>query len=404
MKKFKFIALTSSGAKQKGSLYAQHREEVLQNLVDQCPLILQLEEEKWWESPRSILRSRSLFSNQELALSCKQFSFLLQSGIPLNEVLHLMVEESTTPSHALFFREIDHSVNAGFRFSESLERWGEVLPRFFIQSVRAGEHSGEWETIFRDLSEFYQKEVLRHQQLKQAMIYPSLLLLVTGIVCYFLMNLIVPQFLSLYVGSRTLPRPTQILLWCYQKRTLFLCVLMGFWILCTFLLPKILSIPNVQVRWSRFLLKVPKLGSFLLRRELTRFSYTFSMLLRHGLEINSTLPVAANHVESIYLRQCLQQVLRMMEEGSSFSSALKNFDFWPSGFIRMIQIGETGNRLDETMKDVATLYELEVHNQIQSWQRMIEPGLLIFISLVVGFLALAVLLPMMDQWQGYQML
>ena len=144
MKKFKFIALTSSGAKQKGSLYAQHREEVLQNLVDQCPLILQLEEEKWWESPRSILRSRSLFSNQELALSCKQFSFLLQSGIPLNEVLHLMVEESTTPSHALFFREIDHSVNAGFRFSESLERWGEVLPRFFIQSVRAGEHSGEW--------------------------------------------------------------------------------------------------------------------------------------------------------------------------------------------------------------------------------------------------------------------
>ena len=70
----------------------------------------------------------------------------------------------------------------------------------------------------------------------------------------------------------------------------------------------------------------------------------------------------------------------------------------------MIQIGETGNRLDETMKDVATLYELEVHNQIQSWQRMIEPGLIIFISLVVGFLALAVLLPMMDQWQGYQML
>ncbi len=404
MKKFRFLALNTHGSKQSGSLYALHREEVLRDLSYQYPMILHVEEVGWWESPFSIFKKNSLFTRQELALSCKQLSFLLQSGIPISDVLLMMIEESKNPSHTLFFREIVHSINAGFRFSESLERWRQVLPKFFIQSVSAGECSGEWETIFRDLSGFYQKEHLWRQQRNQAMLYPCLLLLVTGVVCYFLMTFIVPNFMSLYVNNQTLPRSTQLLLHCYQNRTWILFYLISLFLVFRLLLPMILAVPKVQVRWSHFLLKIPKLGPFLVKQELTRFCYTFSFLLTHGLEINSALPVATEQVGTLFLQQCLTEVSREMEEGKSFSSAMRNIDFWPAGFIRMIQIGETGNRLQETMNDLATLYELEVNSQIQSWQRMIEPGLIVFISLMVGFLAYAVLLPMMDQWQGYQML
>jgi type II secretory pathway component PulF len=404
MNMYRFQVVDRNGVKQNGSLFAYHRAEALHNLTQHYSLLLWLEEETWWKFSFASLQEKKLFTHLDLSLMCKQLTFLLQGGIPLREVLLMMISESKQSHHALFFKELVNAIEAGYRFSDSLERWGTRLPSFFVQSVRAGELSGHWEIVFRDLAEFYLKEHKNSQQRKQVMLYPILLLCITGLVCYFLLTIIMPNFMSLYTNGRVLPWPTRVLLQCYQYRfPLFLNLLIGL-ILLTVGIRKLLSTLKIQTISSKFILQLPQLGIFLIKQDLARFCRSFSLLLTHGLEINQCLPVCAKLLLSPYLKDRIFNISHQLNQGRGFSASMQEISIWPPVFLRMLQIGEVGNRLQETMADAATLYEMEVHNQIQTWQRMIEPSMIIVISLIIGFLAYAIMLPMMDQWQGYQMI
>jgi len=404
MKKYRFLVVDRKGVRQSGSIFAYHREEAIQNITKQYDFLLRFEEESWWKFPLTSLHRKEIFTHLDLSLMCKQLTFLLQGGIPLREVLLMMISESKQPHHALFFKELVNTIESGYRFSDSLERWGAQLPNFFVQTVRAGELSGHWETVFRDLAEFYLKEHQSIQQRKQAMLYPILLLFVTGLVSYFLMTIIVPNFMSLYTNGRVLPWSTRLLLLCYQYRYTILLNIFVALILLILVKQYLFSKPKVKMLSSKFILQLPQLGIFLIKQDLARFCRTFSLLLTHGLEINQSLPVCAKLLLSPYLRERIFNISHQLDQGRGFSASMQEISNWPPGFIRMMQIGEVGNRLQETMADAATLYELEVQNQIQTWQRLIEPSMIIVISLIIGFLAYAILLPMMDQWQGYQMI
>ena len=404
MKKYYYQIIDQNNLKQSGSLFAYHREEAMHRMAQQHNLLLQLEEETWWKYPSSILQSQELFTQLDLSFMCKQLKFLLQGGIPLREVLMMMITESKQSRHSLFFSEVVNAIDAGYRFSESLDRWGKQLPHFFVQSIRAGELSGNWETIFSDLAEFFMKEHQSMQQRKQVLLYPILLLIVTGMVSNFIIITIVPNFLSLYEDGRVLPWPTRFLLVCYQSRYYLILSLLAILLILVVVLPKFLTSPKMQMKASKVTLQLPQIGSFLIKQDLARFCRTSSLLLAQGLEINQCLPVCSMLLFSPYLRERVLNISLQLDQGRGFSSSMQDISIWPAGFIKMLQLGETGNRLQETLADAATLYDLEVQNQLQTGQRMIEPLLIIGISLLVGFLAYAILLPMMDQWQGYQMI
>lgn len=404
MKKYYYQVIDQNNNRQSGSFFAYHREEAMHLMAQQHHLLLHLEEEIWWKYPISILHPQKLFTPLELSFQCKQLKFLLQGGIPLREVLMMMITESKQSRHAQFFSEIVNAIDAGYRFSESLERWDKQLPLFFVQSVQAGELSGNWEVIFSDLAEYYMKEHQNAQQRKQIMLYPILLLLVTGLVSNFIIITIMPNFLSLYTEGRMLPWPTRLLMMMYQSRNFLISSLLLAAALLLVVIPRMMTSPKIQMNAAKFLLQVPQIGSFLIKQDLARFCRTCSLLLTHGLEINQCLPVCGRLLFSPYLRERVLNISLQLEKGRGFSASMQDVSIWPAGFTKMLQLGEAGNRLQETLADAATLYDLEVQNQLQTGQRMIEPLMILGISLLIGFLAYAILLPMMDQWQGYQMI
>ena len=391
---YAYVARDRDGNLHKGVMYNQTRYECIAQLrIKQLyPVRLRL---IYWPKLQRKGETKPI-SYAEMSVFCKQMSAMLSAGIAIPQTLKFLSAQKISKKLQGIITELIQSLLEGESLFLGLSRHQNRLPPFFCSLVKAGEMTNTLETVFERLADYYEGEDQFRKQLSQLMAYPLILLICTVGVVGFLVLKIIPGFQEIYEGFETqLPLLTSCLLAISRHLTLNFQKYMVGILICAFILSKILQRPAMKKRITHLQYQIPFWGGLQKQFLAARLARTWSLLLSSGLEV---LPVVemTSGTSGVIVDEYLAQVAVRLKGGMSLTQALNESGFFPAIFLEMVHVGEESGFLHGMLSRVAELYEREGKNQMARFLTVLEPGLLIGISLIVGVIVLAVMLPLFD--------
>jgi type IV pilus assembly protein PilC len=344
----------------------------------------------------------------ELSVFCRQFSTLVDAGVSLVRCLAVLQEQATSTRLRRITADIQAEVEAGNSLSKAMAKYPRVFNNLFIGLIKAGEVGGVLEESLQRLSHFLEKDVELRRKVKSAMTYPVNVMFVAVCIVLGLMTFVVPKFFDLFkdLGLKEDQFPAM---------TLFLkgisdFIILGFpvrQIITAIVVTLIVFAFKMFVRtkfgkrlYDRFKLKVPVFGKLNHRIALARFSRTLGTLLVSGVPILQALETVAGTVDNDILSEAIMNARTRIREGDRIGDPLKKSRLFPPMVVQMISIGEESGALDSMLTKVAEFYEQEVDAALDSLTASIEPIMIVFLGGCVGFIVVAMFLPMVAMIQG----
>ena len=332
----------------------------------------------------------------DLSVMCRQFSTMIDAGVTLVRCLSVLSEQATNPKLKAILNDIQNEVEGGNTLSRSLEKYPNVFDRLFCGLVNAGEVGGALEESLQRLSGFLEKDVELKRKVKSAMTYPMIIMCFATLVVVGLMTFILPKFMGLFkdLGIKDLPGPTAVLQSCSN----FLLT-KWYWallfIVVFFISIKLFKKTKVGVRiFDRMKLKAPVFGKLNHKVCLARFSRTLSTLLSSGVGILQAMETVSGTVSNEIISDAILEARARIREGDKIGEPLARSGLFPPMVVQMITIGEESGSLDPMLAKVADFYEDEVEAALASLTSAIEPVLIVGLGGVVGFIVIALFLPL----------
>ncbi len=334
-------------------------------------------------------------------LFAKHLAVMLKSGLTITEALSV-VYDSAQGRFKKIIGGVVKSVQSGNSFSSSLALYPKVFSGLFISATQAGELSGTLEENLENISEQLRKEKELISKVKGAMLYPVVVFIAAFCLGLVMAFVVLPKITPMLEGLRIkLPVTTRALIWfshLIQHYGLYIFLgLIAVIILLAWLVKQKISKPVTH--W--LLLNIPILKRITFNSNLARICSTLATLLKSGLNIDEALEITKNTLNNYYYRKSLGHISEQVSKGTRLSDNLNQYKkLYPVMVIRMIGVGEKSGRLDETLKYLANYHEFKVDNATKTLTTAIEPILLIFIGLAVGFLALSIITPIYEVTGG----
>lgn len=332
----------------------------------------------------------------ELSLFCHQMALVLKSGIHPVEGIPLVAEEMVNPRLKQALGQAGKAALDGMPLHEAFKASG-AFPSYLVTMTRLGEATGMLEGVMDDLSRFYEKEDRVAKRIRSAVAYPLLLLFLMLCVVALLVTQVLPMFAKILTSlGGELPDVTRAMLGMgdFFRQN-------GLWVLLALALAAaglILVIRTEKGRlwWDAWKLKSPFFGRVLVKAAAARFSNGLALVLRSGMGLAEGLEEVQDLAANRQVRRMIGQVAHNVRDGMELGAALAPVALFPPLFTRMIQIGQKTGELDQMMVKLSSVYEGEVDNSIQQMTNAIEPVLVIILSVVVGVILLAVMLPLIN--------
>jgi type II secretory pathway component PulF len=328
-------------------------------------------------------------------LFCRQMATMLGAGVTILQALQIMGRQVTNPVLSSLLLDVAERIEEGGRLSESFAFYPRLATPLFLNIIRVGEETGTLDRSFRYLAELFENEKEVSERIKSATRYPKIVITAIFGATFFLMSFVVPKFIALFRSSKVeLPLPTKILIALSDFTSSY------FWLILL-----LVTAGVIGYRWAmrydsyrtlrdRLWLKLPIFGDLSLKIYLSRFCRVFSVLLKSGVNIISTLELSATALENLVLWGIVDKVTAEVREGVEMHEAIRRHPLFPDMIVQMVAIGEQSGQVDEMMDKVADYYEQETNYMIKNLSTLLEPILLLFLGLMVGFLALAIYMPM----------
>lgn len=330
-------------------------------------------------------------------LSTRQLATLVKAGMPLLRALQTVTDQLDPGSLRDVFALVATDVESGMKFSEALSAHSKWFPPFYVNMVRAGELGGLLDEILKRLAELLEKQARLRERVKGALIYPAFVMVVAVAILGVLMAFVVPTFLGMFteLGS-TLPLPTRILvIACSAVRTWWWAVLLAL-VAAGGLLKFCLNTAPGRRLIDQASLHAPVMGSLVERLLISRFARTFGTLIASGVPILTALETVRATVTNAVIDEALQDVERSLKVGESLARPMELSGVFPPLVTRMVALGEETGQLDQMLMQVADSYEEEVEVQLAGLTQLLEPLLIVFVGGVVGFIVIAMFLPLMS--------
>jgi len=348
-------------------------------------------------SPRRRLFRLRSSGRSQLVLSTRQLATLVKAGMPLLRALRTVSEQLDPGSLRDVFMLIAQDVESGVKFSEALAAHPRWFPPFYVNMVRAGELGGLLDEILKRLAELLEKQARLRDRVKGALMYPAFVMVSAVGILSILMAFVVPTFLAMFteLGS-ALPWPTRMLVGtCAAIRHWWWLVLCGL-IACGLLLQMLLKTPGGRRLIDRVALGAPVIGSLVERILIARFARTLGTLITSGVPLLSALETVRATVTNMVIDDALQDVEQSLKGGESLARPMELSGVFPPLVTRMVALGEETGQLDRMLMQVADSYEEEVDVQLAGLTQLLEPLLIVFVGGVVGFIVIAMFLPLMS--------
>jgi len=403
MPTFEYKAMNNEGVPVSGEFTAQdpqHAAEYIHSELECTPLSITQKSEVSFE--RFLNKFRRV-KRQDLINYTRQFTTMLQAGVPILATLDALREQLDNPVLQAAIEQIYNDVEAGQSYSRALEKHDDVFSEMYINSVRAGEAAGNLDIVLRKLIRQMERDEETTQELKSALRYPVIVMIGMVIAVVILVTFVIPKFAALFSqGNAELPVPTQLLLSVsgfFQNYWYFLA---GGVIMLGFLFGKWVRTKRGRYQWDQLKLNVPLFGKIYQLLEVSRFAFIFQTLNQSGVPILQALQVTSDAVGNRLVSDAIQQVAADVEKGRGLAVPLKETGFFPPLVIQMISVGEESGALDEMLDNVASHYEDQVSRITDNIMAVVQPIVTLFLGIIVLVLALGVFLPMWGLMEAFQ--
>ncbi len=401
--KFAYVARDPSGREHKGTMEAETEAEATGRLRQQQLSVVKLDK----AVPKSGGINLSMFSTKaarkcntgELCLFTRQLATMIGAGIPLLESFEILAEQ-TRDSNKGFgegLQECADLVRGGTEMSEAMGRFRGMFPEIYVNMVKAGEASGQLDIILNRLAEFLEASESLKREIKSAMTYPVIsLVMILGITGYLLIG-VVPKFKTMFDALHgELPAVTKGVLAVSDWLTSNVPTLIGVGIAGWIGLKLALRTRPAQRIRDTLWLKVPVFGPLFQKVAISRFARTFGTLLSSGVPLLGALEIVATTAGNVVIEETLLETRETVRKGESLSTHLATSWVFPPMVVKMIGIGEKSGALEQLLGKIADFYDEQVHATVKALTSLIEPIMLMVMGAVVGLIVLAIFYPILQ--------
>jgi len=404
---FEYIALDHKGRERKGIVNAESSRLALQQLRTQRLFprnIAQVQSEQpAVASKRRFRISLSRIKQGDLVIGLRQLATLLSAGLPLASCLDSVLQQMKRGKLYRVFAQVRERVHEGSSLAAAMEEHSHVFPPAFSAMVRAGESSGTLELVLDRLAEFGEQQQALRRQIQSSLAYPILILIVSLAVIFFLMTYVVPKVTQIFLDfDQALPLPTIILMALSNALHAAWWVIPIAFALLFFTFKKAYATPWGKKQFDRLLLKLPFIGPIAHHIVLSRFCHTLGTLLKNDVSLLQSLRIVRNVVSNSLLHEAVDGLIKDVSEGSSMAHPLSKSEIFPSTMVQLIAAGEQSSQLDAMFLKVADSSENYVTSKLAMLTSLLEPIMILVLGGIVGFVVLAVLLPIFDMSQLVQ--
>jgi len=381
-----------------GERVADNRE-MLRQALRREQITLMSAKEKGREIGIPKLAGRRKVKSKDLAIFTRQFSVMIDAGLPLVQCLDILSQQQANKHFQQVLAQVRQDVEEGSTLAAAMNRHPKVFDQLYANMVEAGETGGILDLILQRLSTFIEKIVKLKRDVISAMIYPAAVILLAIVAIAVIMVVVIPQFQQIFLGllgpGEPLPLPTRIVVG-------FSSFLAGWGGVCI-LVAIIASVVGLKFYYKTpkgkkvidtILLKVPIIGSIFLKIAIARFSRTLSTLLSSGVPILQSLDITARTAGNVVVEEAITSIRDGVEQGKNFVEPLRASEIFPHMVAQMVGIGEQTGALDAMLGKIADFYEQEVDAAIANLLTLMEPALIGFLGVTIGGIVIAMYLPM----------
>lgn len=348
---------------------------------------------------RSPLLSRGVRVG-ELALLTRQIATLLGAGLPLVAALGALLEQTENQRLSRILSQVREGVNEGKSFHEVLGEHPRSFPEIYRNMVRSGEASGTLPLVLSRLADFLEGSVAFRQKLQAALVYPILMTLLGAGILWFLLTSVVPRVTSIFDDmQKVLPAPTRMLLAASNALQEYGWIAVPALLLVLLALRRYGRTAAGRLVLHGLVLRTPALGRFVRLVAVSRFSKTLGTLLTGGVPLLTALEISRAVLGNAVLERAVEQVRDDVREGRSLRDALRATRHFPSVMCQMVGVGEESGSLDELLLKVSDAFEGQVEAAVATLTSLLEPLMILGMGLAVGFVVLAILLPIFEMSQ-----
>lgn len=401
MPQFTYAGKSTQGGPQKGVIEAASAQAAAQALLSKNIVPISIQETKTTsgEKANDGFAIGSLFEPKvgldEMIIFSRQMYSLLKAGIPIIRAIRGLSENASHKRFQEILKDIADQLEQGRSLSSAMTKYEKIFTRLTISVVVVGENTGKLDDVFLQLALYFEREQETRKRIKSALRYPTFVLIALAIAMFILNLFVVPVFTQMFERFDTeLPIMTRVLIgtsnFFVNYWWLILIVLIGI----IFSAKQYVNSTNGRLKWDKFKLKLPVVGSIIERSLLSRYSRSFSMILRAGVPLTAGLSLTADAVDNAHMQMRIKEMRQGIEKGESLLRVSKNSELFSTLVLQMIAVGEETGRLEPLLEESADYYEREVDFDLKSLTAKIEPILIGFVAVMVLILALGIFTPM----------
>ena len=391
-------------------------EEGIRDAVDEQVLIAALQADGYipirvasannsWLLRLKLSTRRSKLSQKDLALFTGQLAVLLESGLPLDRSLTVLMD--LTQDHEVLTKlilRVLEKVKSGSSLADALERRKSdnrsragIFSKFYLNMIRAGEAGGSLGDVLARLSDYLERSQELKDTVSTALIYPAILLVMSLASLFVMLTFVVPQFTEMFNSAgKALPISTQIVVGLAEWLQSYWWALLTAIIITSSYMKLQLADPVTKKVWDGRFLKLPLAGTIIMNKETTNISRTLGTLLGNGVSILSALVIVRETVDNLVLAEAIADAEEQLKQGKNLSDALLNQDLFPKMAMQMIKMGEETGRLEEMLLRVAAIYDKQLRVAIQRLLAFLEPVLIISLGLMIAGIIVSILLAILS--------
>jgi type IV pilus assembly protein PilC len=390
---YQWVGKNRNNEVQKGELEAVSEEAVKAQLTRQ-----RITPTKVKKKPKDLFENVTFLQpkvkNRDVILFARQFSTMIDAGLPIIQCLDILYSQQANATFKKMLKEIKESVEGGATLAEALKKFPKQFDSLFVNMIAAGEAGGILDAILRRLATYMEKAAKLKSQVKGAMTYPIVTLIIAVMVLAVILVFVIPVFEEMFADfGGELPVPTQIVVAMSDMvKSKIVYIIIGL-LLFSIAFKKTYGTEKGREVTDKLLLKIPVFGDLLRKVAVAKFSRTMGTMLTSGVAILEALDIVAKTAGNKTVEKAIYKVRKGISEGRTMADPLAASGVFPSMVCQMIGVGESTGALDAMLGKIADFYDEEVDQAVENLTALIEPFMLVFLGVTIGGLVVAMYLP-----------
>ena len=374
-----------------GEIEAADRTAAVGELRNRQILVTRINEKA---GGRTAVKLGGKVKDKELAIFTRQFSTMIDAGLPLVQCLNILAEQSESKGLRATTANVARQVEAGSTLADALRRHPRTFDDLFTNLVAVGETGGILDVVLRRLSVYIEKAAALKRKVKAAMIYPATIISVAFLVVIFMLTFVIPTFAQMFKNlGADLPLPTTIVLWLSDFVRGYILLIIAAVAGSVYGLRKYYQTETGRSTIDALLLKVPVFGTLIRKVAVARFTRTLGTLVSSGVPILEGLRITAKTAGNRVVERAVMQCRTAVTAGKTLAEPLKGSGVFPPMVIQMISVGEQTGALDAMLGKIADFYDDEVDTAVSALTALLEPLMIVILGVIIGGLVVAMYLP-----------